>query len=138
MLSEIIVPGLVVVFLGMASLLVAFGIWMGWLQGWVQIMTAWFVASLALIFSLRQAFARLAPGNTQVSNMDEDQDAIGMLVEVTKTIHPGSEDGRILFRGTTWAAKSNQEIKAGEKAVLQSREVNLWVVNRLDENDKKP
>lgn len=132
MLSEIIVPGLVVVFLGIASLFVAFGIWMGWLQGWVEVMTAWFISSLALIFSLRQVFARLAPGNTQISNMDEDVDAIGQVVEVVKTINPSSEDGRIHFRGTTWAAKSNQIIKQGEKAILDSRELNLWVVSPLD------
>ena len=129
MLSEIIVPGLIVVFLGIASLIVAFGIWMGWLQGWIEIMTVWFISSLVLIFSLRQVFARLAPGNTQVTNMDEDQDAIGQVVEVVKTINPEGEEGRILFRGTTWAAKSTQVIEKGEKAVLDARELNLWVVS---------
>ena len=45
-LAEFLVPGLVVVFLGMSALLVAIGIYLGWLVGWMNIMVFWFISSI--------------------------------------------------------------------------------------------
>ena len=129
--SELIVPGLIVIFLGMASFFVAFGIWMGWFVSLIDILTAWMLSSLVLIFSLRQVFARLAPGESVVSNMDEDKDAYGSIVEVLKTVGP-HEKGRIFFRGTSWEASSSQVIKTGEKAILKSRDLNMWIIEPMD------
>ena len=61
--------------------------------------------------------------------MDEDLDAIGSEIEVTRTIGTDHNDGRIFFRGTTWNARSTKgEIPKESTAILHSREGNTWIV----------
>ena len=49
MLAELLVPGLVVVFLGLGAMLVALGRWLNLLAGEISSFTAWFIISLALV-----------------------------------------------------------------------------------------
>ena len=128
-LLELLVPGLVVIFLGIAALLVALGIYLGLLEGWMAMMTAWFFLSLILVFTLRQLFAKLAPGDTEQGNMDEDSEAFGQVVDVCAVTSQDGTRGRISFRGSTWEAESMDEpLVAGGKARLLSRDDLLWFV----------
>lgn len=128
-LAELVVPGLVVVFLGIAALMVAAAIGAGWLEGWLEILTAWFISSLVLIFSLRNVLARFLPGDTEVGNMDEDVDAQGLIVVVDREVHPYDETGRIVFRGTTWAARCpDMTLPKGALARLRHRKINTWII----------
>lgn len=129
MILELVIPGLVVIFLGMAACLVSAAVYLGLVEGWMQNTTAWFVCSLVLIILLRGVFQKLAPGEEEVGDVDEDKDAIGTVVEVVETVLTDSTKGRIKFRGTTWEAVSKTtKIEVGRKAKLVERRDLVWYV----------
>ena len=51
--AELIIPGGIVVFLGIACLMVAGALWLGFISTWVGSLTLFFIASLTLILLLR-------------------------------------------------------------------------------------
>lgn len=132
---ELIVPGMVLVFLGVGALLVAFLVWLGLVQTWVASITIWFIASLVLLLVLRGFFQRFMSGEAETQSTDEDFDAYGEVVDVVEAIGPKKE-GRIRYRGTTWqAACYDNTLEAGTKAQIVCRENLLWIVepaNPLD------
>jgi membrane protein implicated in regulation of membrane protease activity len=132
---ELIVPGMVLVFLGAGALLVALLVWLGLVQTWVASITTWFIASLVLLLMLRGFFQRFMSGDAETQSTDEDFDAYGEVVDVVEAIGPDKE-GRIRYRGTTWQAACYDNIlKAGTKAQIVCRENLIWIVepaNPLD------
>ena len=102
--SELIIPGLIVVFLGFAALIVAASLYFGLISGWISAFTMWFIVSLLLTFILRSLFKRFMQGDVEKQNTYENLDVFGEVVEVIERIEP-SKKGRIHFKGTTWTAK---------------------------------
>ena len=137
---ELIVPGMVLVFLGAGALLVALLVWLGLIQTWVASITTWFIASLVFLLVLRSLFQRFISGDTEKQSTDEDLDAYGQVVDVVEAIAPG-EEGRIRYRGTTWQAVCyDHTLEAGTKAQIICRENLIWTVepaNPLDAGDSK-
>ena len=132
MLLELVVPGLVLVFLGAGALVVALLVWLGLLGSWVTATTTWFIASLALLLGLRGLVQRLVPGQTETQSTDEELDAFGEIVEVAETVGP-EPGGRIRYRGTTWDALClEQTIQAGARARIVCREDLVWIVDPAD------
>ena len=131
--SELVVPGLVVVFLGVAALLVAGALHLGFIEHWIGSFTTWFVASLGLIVALRGAVQRLFPPEVVRREIDEDTEAFGCEVEVVEAVGPDRSDGRIRFRDATWSARSLKTfLPAGSRARLVFRENLIWVVEACD------
>ncbi len=131
--AEFLIPGLVVVFLGVAALLVSVAVHFGLLEGWMQIFTAWFALSLILVLFLRGLFARFMPGEKEIDNIDEDVDAFGKIVEVVRLISDDGVNARISFRGAEWDAVSQDwPLKAGGKARLLGRDNLVWIVEPWD------
>ncbi len=131
--AEIIVPGMVLGFLGAAALLVALALWLGLIEGLVQALTSWFIGSIVMLVALRGLFQRMMPGDEAVQSTDEDLDAFGTVVEVAETI-PEGEQGRIRFRGTTWVATCYERtLEPGSRAKLVTREGITWVVEPIEE-----
>lgn len=127
-LLELVVPGGILVFLGAGALVVAGGLWLGLIDGLIPAFTTWFVTSLVLILTLRGVIQKYAGGDEEWHNTDEDAEAMETVVTVTETIRPG-EDGRIMYRGTTWPARCyDRTIEAGSEAKLVFRENTAWVV----------
>ena len=128
MVLELIVPGMVLVFLGAGALVVAALIWAGPIQTWVVATTVWFIASLIMLVTLRHLFQRFVSGDVEEQSTDEDLDAFGHVVEVVEEIAPGKE-GRIRFRGSTWpAACYDATLEVGSSAKIIYRENLMWVV----------
>ena len=69
---ELIIPGLVVVFLGGAALVVAAALYAGIVAGWMPAFTLWFIASLVMVLGVRSAFTRFLPGSSVRQLTDED------------------------------------------------------------------
>jgi membrane protein implicated in regulation of membrane protease activity len=133
LVAEIVLPGMVLGFLGAAALMVALLLWLGVIEGLVPALTTWFIGSIVMLVALRGFFQRLMPGDEEVQSTDEDFDAYGTVVEVAETIAKG-EEGRIRFRGTTWAATCyEQALEAGSRARLVARHGITWVVEPLEE-----
>ena len=128
-LLELVVPGMVLVFLGAGAVLIALLIWLGVIDTWVAAITTWFISSLVLLVGLRSFFVRLMPGDSEEgASADEDVDAFGEIVEVVETIAPDAA-GRISYRGTTWQATSSGEtLGVGSKARIVYRDNLIWIV----------
>ncbi len=123
MVAELIVPGGVVFFLGLACLLVAAGIFLGLITSWVSALTFFFISSLLLVISLRFLVSRFAQGDASVSNTDELMDEVDEIVEVIEPIGPAQKTGLVKFRGTHWQALSDGSLLAeGSQARIVSRD----------------
>jgi len=134
MLAELILPGLIVIFLGLGAWLVALGIYLGVWTDWASILTAWMVMSIALILGLRSMFARLAPGNRVKGVLDEDLEASDTLVEVVAVDPTDPTRGRVSFRGSTWQVEClGGGLQPGKKVRLLKRENLVWLVEPLKE-----
>ena len=129
--AELVIPGGVIVFLGGGGIVVAFALWMGWVTDWVDVLTLYFVSSLALLLSLRSLVMRFAGGDFSRSNTIEILDVFGEIVTVIETIGPGEKPGRILFRDTQWAALSDgSEILKGDTARIIALDNVSYIVEK--------
>ena len=128
MLAELLVPGLVVIFFGMAAILVGGLAALGIVQAWTTGIAVWAVGSLAMVLGLRSGAQRLLPGESDRGATDEDVEAFGEVVEVVEEVGP-FESGRIRFRDVTWAAQTIEgRIPAGTKARIVARDNLIWIV----------
>ena len=132
--AEFVVPGAILGFLGIAGLMVAGLMYLGWIEGPVEIMMTFFVLSIVLILVVRTTFLRFLPGDSRVENTDEDKDAEGSLVLVLEDISP-ERFGRIGFRDSTWEARSDLAIKAGDQAIITGRDGNCWIVKPMHQEN---
>jgi membrane protein implicated in regulation of membrane protease activity len=134
MVAEFIVPGGIIFFLGAGCLVVAGALWLGLVTTWVNTLTLFFIASLALIISLRYFFTRFAGGDYSQANTQEIIDDLDEIAVVVELIGPGENVGTINFRGTTWRALGNgQEIAAGLKVKIVARDNITYIVEPAQE-----
>ncbi len=130
---EMILPGIFFIFLGLGAFATAGILQLGFISDLSQAFFCWLGSSTLFVFTLRKVFMRLAPSETEIGSIDEDKDAYGKEVEVLHTVFSDNEEGRIIFRGSTWAAKCPKKIlRPGEKAILKKRHLNLWIVEPLE------
>ena len=134
--AELVLPGGIIIFLGIAGLIVAVSMQLGFVASWVNALTLWFVSSLVLVILLRGVAQKMVGGDSSVANTDEEVDALGEVVEVVETIGPGEAKGRVVFRAVGWSAVSDgTEISAGEKARIVSRDNITLVVERVTSDE---
>ena len=126
-LLEFVVPGAILGFVGLSCIVVGLLVHFGTLEGWVDILLAWFAISIFCILVLRSFCLKLMPGDATVDNTDEDKEVYGSVVEVVKAIPPGGI-GRIRFRDTTWQAIAGVPLKEGDKAIIVGRQESTWIV----------
>jgi len=134
LLGEVLVPGFILFFFGVAALIVLLLIsivpplaGMFWLQ-----LILWIVLSVVLVFFLRKKFSGTFQGRMFRSELE---DFVGHEAEVLEDISP-DKAGRIKYRGTTWSALSEKEhIPKGEMALLQRKsddESMTFIVKKID------
>ena len=130
MVLELIIPGGIIVFLGLAAAFVGALVYFNILTSVVHAFISWFIISLFLMLVLRSVFMKYFEGDSSVQNVDEDKDHLGKIVEVVEDILPFKE-GRIKFSDTTWKARSNEEILKGSKAIIEARDGSTWFVKPI-------
>ncbi|HOF62262.1 MAG TPA: NfeD family protein [Candidatus Latescibacteria bacterium] len=110
-LIEIMTPGLVSLFFGLAALTVALVVWLmpTLAQGWQWILFS--VLSVLYIVLLRKSFKSVFDGTSKVSD-DPDDGFTGKLALVTQPIAP-NRPGRVELGGTTWTAEAESEFDVG-------------------------
>ncbi len=130
-LAEMLLPGLVSVFVGMGALTVAALIHYQYVDSIAGQFIAWFLSSIAYIFSLRLLAMKYYPTDTMKQKIDDDLLVIGSVVEVVEMI-PSGGLGRIAHSDSTWKALSHEEgnIHAGEKVKVIGRDNITWLVER--------
>lgn len=135
--GELILPGLVSVFVGLGALSVAVLLYLNWIDSIPAQLAAWFVSSTIYIFTIRILVVRFYPSDTEKQNIDEDQAMMGRTVDVIESIS-SARPGRVRFGESTWTAilKSEGEIRVGEKAVVVGRDNISWIVKKIGNNEE--
>ena len=132
MATELLLPGLVMVFVGMGSLTVALGMYFGYIDGNIQQFITFFVSSIIYLLTLRFLVLRFVPTDTRKENIDEDDEVIGSIVEVVADIKSG-EFGRVEQSGSSWQARAvgDQTILKGEQVKIIGRDNITWMVKKI-------
>ncbi len=132
LLAELVLPGLVALFLGLAAIMVAGLRWLGLVDSLPAALASWMALSVALTLGLRRWMVRLMPGERRRNLTDEGVQALGTIVEVIEAVSENHTRGRIRYQGTTWPAQSTHgELPRGAKAQLVVRREMVWWVEPL-------
>ncbi len=131
-LAEIIIPGGILLNLGIASLVVALSIKFAIVDTWVMVLTLWFIVATFLLFIVNFFTNKIFGSAQSIDNVDDELDIFGQEVIVVENIGPGTKKGRVEFQGTTWSALGDgSEIKAGSHAKIVCKENISLVVEQL-------
>lgn len=132
LVSEVKLPGAVAGFFGAAALVTAGLRGIGLVESLPMSLLVWGIMTTALLVPLRPMAKKLA-GRAEVkkdqTDIEQDRDAMGEVVEIVEDVSEEHDNGRIRFQGTTWQARSTTgTIKQGDKAQLVYRSGSLWIV----------
>ncbi len=132
MAIEFLVPGLVMVFVGLGALTVALAMFLGYIDSVLQQFLFFFISSTIYLLSLRFLVLSFVPTNKRKENVDEDELVIGEIVEIISDIKP-DEIGRVEHSGSSWQARSEggQIILKGQKAKIVGRDNITWIVQKI-------
>ena len=132
MAIEFLVPGLVMVFVGLGALTVALGMHLGYIDEIVQQFITFFISSIIYLLTLRFLVFRFVPSVTIKENIDEDEEVIGSIVELVEDINSG-EFGRVEHSGSSWQARAegDQTILKGEQVKIIGRDNITWIVQKI-------
>ena len=129
---EFLVPGLVMVFVGLGALTVALGMYLGYIDEIVQQFITFFISSIIYLLTLRFLVLRFVPSVTRKENIDEDEEVMGSIVEIVADINSG-EFGRVEHSGSSWQARAegDQTILKGEQVKIIGRDNITWIVQKI-------
>ena len=132
MAIEFLVPGLVLVFVGLGSLTVVFGMHFGYIDGILQQFITFFISSIIYLLTLRFFVLRFFTSVTRKENIDEDEEVMGSIVELVADINSG-EFGRVEHSGSSWQARAegDQTILKGEQVKIIGRDNISWIVQKI-------
>jgi len=132
MAIEFLVPGLVMVFVGLGALTVALGMHLGYIDGVLQQFITFFIGSIIYLLTLRFVVLRFVPSVTRKENIDEDEEVMGSIVEIVADINSG-EFGRVEHSGSSWQARAegDQTILKGEQVKIIGRDNITWIVQKI-------
>ena len=132
MAIEFLVPGLVLVFVGLGALTVALGMQLGYIDEIPQQFTSFFISPIIYLLTLRFLVLRFVPSVTRKANIDEDEEVMGSIVELVADINSG-EFGRVEHSGSSWQARAegDQTILKGEQVKIIGRENITWIVQKI-------
>ena len=133
MVLEIFLPGLVVVFLGLANVTIALLRWFNIVEGSIETWGWWFVLSTIYLLVLRTIFARFLPGDTRKEVTSEEAWEMGTVVQVIEPVTEKEMNGRVRYSGTTWPARAlDGKIETGESAQIIAKEGIGYLIRRPD------
>jgi len=126
-LSEFIVPGFIVIFFGIAAILVGLLLFCVALPPTATILL-YIVLSVGLLVVCRRFMPKTFTGDKSHEDGDIDtDDIVGAHAVVREAIRPG-RSGSVEFRGSFWHASADEEIPAGADVVIERRDnITLFV-----------
>ncbi len=128
-LLEFLIPGLVVIFLGLGALAAAGLLYLGYIRDpWLAV-GCFTVSSILMLVTLRKAILRFYPSLTEKVETDEEALIVGKRAEAVTPLSPHDYSGRVKYSGTTWPARSESgEIAAGRAVEITGQDnINLVV-----------
>lgn len=118
--AELAVPGVILIFIGVAAWLVAILDWCGVdslsIQLWV-----FGLASLGLVVFARRYVKSWFSGKETAAEGNLDEEFVGKTVLVVKAITKG-DFGLVELKGAQWQATSETNLKEGEHALVVDRD----------------
>lgn len=133
-LLEFLIPGLVVIFLGLGALITSGLMYLGYIQGpWLAI-ACFAVASVLMLVTLRKMILRFYPSLSEKVETDEHALIVGKRAEAISALTAHDYSGRVKYSGTTWPARSEAgTIASGvEVEIVAQENINL-VVRQLSQ-----
>ena len=128
LLSEFIVPGLVVAFFGIGAWITAVLTWMGVIEDPSLQAIVFAVSSVVVLLLLRRYFKAWFSGGESSGGDSLDDEFIGKEVRVLQEIPGGHELGKVELKGAEWRALSDEPISAGGLArVIELKDLTLIV-----------
>lgn len=128
-IAELIVPGGVVVFLGLAALIIAGILSLGYSIGVLNSIFLWLVISIFFVLVIRRALSRFWPSDEKFDQTDFNETAKGKPARVTVEVTETNMEGRIFYAGTSWPARSvSGKIPIDEIAKILYRDNAGWKV----------
>ena len=123
-LSEFALPGIILVFFGVAAWIVALLSWLGLVETLAMQLIVFTVLSLALLLGLRRICMRSFMGHNRdgasgESAMDE---FTGKQVTVLEAFESAGAHGKVEFKGASWSAVSDAPFAKDDLAVIASRD----------------
>jgi len=120
LLAELALPGLIVLFFGVGAWVTALAYLLFDLSFNAQLVVFIGTSVLNLILLRRVVVHKWS--YPQYSRNELNDEFIGKNCIVTENIIPGPVGGKVSFRGTTWTAKANIPISAGETVRIRNKE----------------
>ena len=119
-LSEFMLPGIILVFFGVGAWIVSLTTWMGLTGGYTSQLLVFAISSILLLAMLRRWFRSKLFGHKddEQDPFDNLDDLTGETVTVTSVIDPSSGDGKVEYKGAAWSARSDMHLPAGSRAVV--------------------
>ncbi len=133
-LAEFVIPGMLVIFFGTSAIIVGLLVWIGLPQTNGIAFVLFASLSVAQIIILRRFFKRWFTGDSLGSGERDDgmQEFIGKEVEVAEDFNSDLGRGKVVFKGASWSARSNENLTAGETAVIADRDGLTLIVKKLE------
>ena len=126
---EVIIPGGFVVFIGISAMITGGLSYFEIIEKISIQYVFWAVSSLLLIIIFRRQVHKWFPALERYNPISDYTEMFGKEVEVICEVGPESEEGRVRFQGTTWKAKSREEvIPAGRRAkTVGKKNITLFI-----------
>lgn len=117
--AEFIIPGLVIIFFGLAALVVSLLDYTGLVTNTSAQLLLFSAFSLGFLFGLRRFFKDWFVGESEkTGGSDEKSDIIGQDVVCLTAFSPDQPYGKVEFKGANWKGRSEYELKEGAVAVV--------------------
>lgn len=132
MVGEFILPGLVVMFVGLGALTVAGLLYYGVISTILEQLIAFFLSSTIYCFTLRFAVLYFVPKDTEEKDLARELSLSGDTVIVDNNITVG-ETGTVCYGQSHWKAINSGEenLIAGEKAIIIKQDnITLYIKKR--------
>lgn len=131
--SEIFIPGLVVIFFGISAILIGLLTSFGILTQISYQFIGWGICSIILVLLLRKFFKSFFP-SLEIKQKVKDT-LVGKSGVVIEEINPLQGTGRIEAEGTNWKAISlnGETILVGKKVIIEKQQdLTLYVKEKID------
>jgi inner membrane protein len=118
-LSELIVPGLVIIFFGIGALITSLATWV--FDPTLTVQVAIFLASsVGSLILFRNVIKKRYSGDVDESDESSAKEFIGKKAVVTE-VNINAREFSVEFRGTTWMAFSSEELNVGDEVIITDK-----------------
>lgn len=124
MLSELVLPGFVIIFFGVGAWVTALCIWLGVANAFNTQLVIFLASSVLSLVLFRKQGKKYFQGKVSgtVDDVSKLDDVKGERAVVVENIVPSVLRGKVEFHGTNWNATAEQEIATGTTVEILERE----------------